>query len=138
MTSVVTVLFNGIAYGILLFIMSVGLSVTMGMMNFVNLAQASFSMFGGYVVVAVTQQFGVPFLASLPIAFVVVGLFSIVIERVVFRHFYGTDDLTQVSAHHRPRFHVDCRRQLFLGRHLSARRRAGLAQRPAASIWADA
>ncbi|MGZ3410651.1 MAG: branched-chain amino acid ABC transporter permease [Xanthobacteraceae bacterium] len=96
MTPIVTVLFNGIAYGVLLFIMSVGLSVTMGMMNFVNLAQASLSMFGGYVVVMMTQQFGVPFLLSLPIAFVIVGAGSIVFERLVFRHFYGTDDLTQV------------------------------------------
>jgi len=96
MTSVLTVLFNGVAYGMLLFIMSVGLSVTMGMMNFVNLAQASFSMLGGYVMVAVTQQLGIPFLASLPIAFVVVGIASLVLERLVFRHFYGTDDLTQV------------------------------------------
>ena len=96
MTSVLTVLFNGVAYGMLLFIMSVGLSVTMGMMNFVNLAQASFSMLGGYIMVAVTQQLGLPFLASLPIAFVVVGIASLVIERLIFRHFYGTDDLTQV------------------------------------------
>jgi branched-chain amino acid transport system permease protein len=96
MTSVLTVLFNGVAYGMLLFIMSVGLSVTMGMMNFVNLAQASFSMLGGYIMVAVTQKLGVPFLASLPIAFVVVGIASLVIERLIFRHFYGTDDLTQV------------------------------------------
>ena len=96
MTSVLTVLFNGVAYGMLLFIMSVGLSVTMGMMNFVNLTQASFSMLGGYIMVAVTQQLGIPFLASLPIAFVVVGIASLVLERLVFRHFYGTDDLTQV------------------------------------------
>jgi branched-chain amino acid transport system permease protein len=96
MLPIVTVLFNGIAYGMLLFIMSVGLSVTMGMMNFVNLAQASFSMFGGYVVVMVTQQFGLPFLVGLPIAFVLVGVFSVVCERLIFRHFYGTDDLTQV------------------------------------------
>ena len=96
MTSVLTVLFNGVAYGMLLFIMSVGLSVTMGMMNFVNLAQASFSMLGGYIMVAVTQQLGIPFLASLPIAFIVVGIASLVLERLVFRHFYGTDDLTQV------------------------------------------
>jgi branched-chain amino acid transport system permease protein len=96
MTSVLTVLFNGVAYGMLLFIMSVGLSVTMGMMNFVNLAQASFSMLGGYIMVAVTQRLGIPFLASLPIAFVVVGIASLVIERLIFRHFYGTDDLTQV------------------------------------------
>jgi branched-chain amino acid transport system permease protein len=94
--SLVTVLFNGIAYGMLLFIMSVGLSVTMGMMNFVNLAQVSFSMLGGYIMVAVTQQFGIPFLASLPIAFVVVGIVSLAIERTIFRYFYGTDDLTQV------------------------------------------
>ena len=96
MTAVLTVLFNGVAYGMLLFIMSVGLSVTMGMMNFVNLAQASFSMLGGYVMVAVTQQMGLPFLVSLPIAFVVVGIGSLVLERLVFRYFYGTDDLTQV------------------------------------------
>jgi len=96
MASILTVLFNGIAYGMLLFIMSVGLSVTLGMMNFVNLAQASFSMLGGYVMVAVTRQLGMPFLVSLPIAFVVVGIVSLVIERLIFRHFYGTDDLTQV------------------------------------------
>ena len=96
MVSLVTVLFNGIAYGMLLFIMSVGLSVTMGMMNFVNLAQVSFSMLGGYIMVAVTQQFDIPFLLSLPIAFVVVGVVSLAIERTIFRHFYDTDDLTQV------------------------------------------
>jgi branched-chain amino acid transport system permease protein len=96
LASLVTVLFNGIAYGMLLFIMSVGLSVTMGMMNFVNLAQVSFSMLGGYVMVAVTQSYGIPFLVSLPIAFVVVGVVSLAIERTIFRYFYGTDDLTQV------------------------------------------
>jgi branched-chain amino acid transport system permease protein len=96
LSAFVTVLFNGLAYGVLLFIMSVGLSVTMGMMNFVNLAQVSFSMLGGYVMVTAMQKFGVPFLASLPIAFLVVGIVSIVLERLVFRYFYGTDDLTQV------------------------------------------
>jgi branched-chain amino acid transport system permease protein len=96
MASVATVLFNGVAYGLLLFIMSVGLSVTLGMMNFVNLAQASLSMFGGYVVVVVTQTYGLPFLLSLPIAFIVVGALSVVVERLIFRYFYGTDDLIQV------------------------------------------
>jgi branched-chain amino acid transport system permease protein len=96
MATILTVLFNGIAYGVLLFIMSVGLSVTLGMMNFVNLAQASFSMFGGYAMIMLTQSYGVPFLLSLPIAFIVIGLASIVVERLIFRHFYGTDDLTQV------------------------------------------
>lgn len=96
MASAVTILFNGIAYGVLLFIMSVGLSVTMGMMNFVNLAQVSFSMLGGYVMVSAMQGLGVPFLLTLPVAFVVVGIVSVVLERTVFRYFYNTDDLTQV------------------------------------------
>ncbi len=96
MAAVLTVLFNGIAYGFLLFIMSVGLSVSLGMMNFVNLAQASFSMLGGYAMVAATQRFGVPFLASLPIAFLAAAAASVLIERLVLRHFYDTDDLTQV------------------------------------------
>ncbi|MBI5276145.1 MAG: branched-chain amino acid ABC transporter permease [Burkholderiales bacterium] len=96
MSAFLTVVFNGLAYGVLLFIIAVGLSVTMGMMQFVNLAQVSFSMLGGYVMVTAMGSLGVPFLASLPLAFVAVGLFSIVLERLVLRHFYGSDDLTQV------------------------------------------
>ena len=48
MPPVFGVLFDGIAYGMLLFLLSVGLSVTLGMMNFVNLAHCSFAMVGGY------------------------------------------------------------------------------------------
>jgi branched-chain amino acid transport system permease protein len=50
------VLFDGIAYGSLLFLISVGLSVTMGMMNFINLAHGAFAMLGGYVCVTVLSR----------------------------------------------------------------------------------
>jgi branched-chain amino acid transport system permease protein len=96
MTALLTILFNGLAYGVLLFIIAVGLSVTMGMMQFVNLAQVSFSMLGGYVMVTAMESLGIPFLASLPLAFIAVALFSVVLERLVLRHFYDSDDLTQV------------------------------------------
>ena len=96
MTALLTILFNGLAYGVLLFIIAVGLSVTMGMMQFVNLAQVSFSMLGGYVMVTAMDSLGIPFLASLPLAFIAVAVFSVVLERLVLRHFYDTDDLTQV------------------------------------------
>jgi branched-chain amino acid transport system permease protein len=96
MTALLTILFNGLAYGVLLFIIAVGLSVTMGMMQFVNLAQVSFSMLGGYVMVTAMETLGIPFLASLPLAFIAVALFSVVLERLVLRHFYDSDDLTQV------------------------------------------
>jgi len=91
-----TTLFNGLAYGFLLFIMAVGLSVTMGMMRFVNLAHVSLCMLGGYVTVTAMERFDIPFLATLPLAFLMTGLFSIALERLVLRFFYGTDDLTQV------------------------------------------
>jgi len=93
---ILTTLFNGLAYGFLLFIMAVGLSVTMGMMRFVNLAHVSLCMLGGYVMVTAMGKLGMPFLATLPLAFVVTALFSIALERLVLRFFYDTDDLTQV------------------------------------------
>lgn len=89
-------LFNGLGYGVLLFVMAVGLSVTMGMMNFANLAHVSLAMLGGYLAVTAMDHLGVPFLASLPLAFVGTMAFSWVLERLVLSHFYGTDDLTQV------------------------------------------
>ena len=65
-----TLLFDGVAYGMLLFILAVGLCVTMGLMNFINLAHGAFAMLGGYVSVTLLQRLGVPFLASLPLAFI--------------------------------------------------------------------
>ncbi|WP_326537059.1 branched-chain amino acid ABC transporter permease [Pseudorhodoferax sp.] len=91
-----TTLFNGLAYGILLFVMAVGLSITMGMMRFVNLAHVSLCMLGGYVSASAMEAWGLPFLATLPLAFVATALFSVALERLVLRHFYGSDDLTQV------------------------------------------
>ena len=77
------VLFDGIAYGSLLFIISIGLSVTMGLMNFVNLAHGAFAMLGGYVCVLLMMRAGVPFLASLPVAFVISAVAGIALEREV-------------------------------------------------------
>jgi branched-chain amino acid transport system permease protein len=89
------VLFDGIAYGMLLFLLSVGLSVTLGMMNFVNLAHCSFAMLGGYVTVTLMNSLGWPFFATLPVAFVAAALCSVVLERLFFRRFYRASDLDQ-------------------------------------------
>jgi branched-chain amino acid transport system permease protein len=89
------VLFDGIAYGMLLFLLSVGLSVTLGMMNFVNLAHCSFAMLGGYVTVTLMNMLGWPFFATLPAAFVAGAAASIALERVLFRRFYNASDLEQ-------------------------------------------
>src|SRR6476659_3776693 len=90
------VLFDGIAYGSLLFIISIGLSVTMGLMNFVNLAHGAFAMLGGYACVVAMTRFGVPFLASLPLAFVIAALVGAVLERLLYRRLYSAAHLDQV------------------------------------------
>ena len=95
MPSVFGVLFDGFAYGMLLFLMSVGLSVTLGMMNFVNLAHCSFAMLGGYVAITLMNAFGWPFLATLPVAFIAAAAASVVLERIFFRRFYNSSDLDQ-------------------------------------------
>jgi branched-chain amino acid transport system permease protein len=89
------VLFDGVAYGMLLFLLSVGLSVTLGMMNFVNLAHCSFAMLGGYVSVTLVQRLGWPFLAALPMAFLAAAAASVVLERTRFRRFYRARELEQ-------------------------------------------
>ena len=90
------VLSDGIAYGSLLFLISVGLSVTMGMMNFINLAHGAFAMLGGYVSVMLLSRLGVPFLASLPLAFIASALVGLVLERTLYRRLYKASHLDQV------------------------------------------
>ena len=90
------VLFDGFAYGMLLFLLSVGLSVTLGMMNFVNLAHCAFAMLGGYVTVTLTRVFGWPFLATLPMAFLAAAVASVVFERTLYRRLYRATELDQV------------------------------------------
>lgn len=91
-----TILFDGIAYGMLLFILAVGLSVTMGLMNFINLAHGAFAMVGGYATVILMQRYDVPFLLCLPIAFVGVALLGAVLERTLYRPMYAKSHLEQV------------------------------------------
>src|ERR1700755_2695874 len=90
------VLFDGIAYGMLLFVLSVGLSVTLGLMNFVNLAHCAFAMLGGYVTATLVNQFHWPFLATLPAAFIAAAVASVVLERILYRRLYRASDLDQV------------------------------------------
>ena len=90
------VLFDGIAYGSLLFLVSLGLSVTMGLMNFVNLAHGAFAMVGGFITVVAMTKFGVPFLATLPVAFVLTALVGAILERTLYRHLYRASELDQV------------------------------------------
>lgn len=93
--SLIGVLFDGLAYGSLLFVIGNGLSVTMGLMRFVNLAHGAFAMMGGYLCVVLMRQ-GVPFLAALPLVFLAVALVGAVAERLLYRRLYQAPHLDQV------------------------------------------
>jgi len=91
-----TILFDGIAYGMLLFVLACGLAVTLGLMNFVNLAHGAFAMAGGYVTAVSMNRYGVPFLATLPLAFAVPALLGLALERTLYVWVYSRSHLDQV------------------------------------------
>jgi len=96
MTTVFTILFDGVAYGMLLFVLACGLAVTLGLMNFVNLAHGAFAMAGGYICAVLVNNQGWPFFAALPLAFVVSAAIGAALERTLYRHLYTRSHLDQV------------------------------------------
>jgi branched-chain amino acid transport system permease protein len=80
----------------LLFVLACGLSVTLGLMNFVNLAHGAFAMAGGYITVVLVNRLGLPFLGALPLAFVLTALVGVALERTLYVHVYAKTHLEQV------------------------------------------
>jgi branched-chain amino acid transport system permease protein len=91
-----TILFDGIAYGMLLFVLGLGLSVTMGLMNFINLAHGAFAMAGGYISAVAMQRAGLPFVLSLLLATTATAALGAVLERTLYRPLYRRPHLDQV------------------------------------------
>jgi len=96
MIDLVNILVAGIAYGVLLFLMAGGLSVTMGLMGFANLAHGALSMLGGYIVVMLMNWYGWPFFGALPMAAIGAAIAGLIVERTVFKRFYWGNELDQV------------------------------------------
>jgi branched-chain amino acid transport system permease protein len=88
--------FHGLAFAMVLYLISVGLSVTMGLMGLVNLAHAVFAMLGGYVLTALMNRWGVPYAVSLAGAAAAAALASVPLERLLYRRLYGGEELDQV------------------------------------------
>ncbi|MGH8705818.1 MAG: branched-chain amino acid ABC transporter permease [Burkholderiales bacterium] len=96
MDQAISILLGGVAAGMVLFIVSVGLSVTMGLMGFVNLAHGGFAMLGGYVIVLTMKHWGLPFLPALALGFAAVAALSVVLERLLYAPLYRATELDQV------------------------------------------
>lgn len=95
-SSLVSVAFHGVAFGMILYVISVGLSVTMGLMGFTNLAHGVFAMAGGYVLVSALARFQIPFPLALLLSFVLVAAVSVVLEKFLYSRLYGAAELEQV------------------------------------------
>jgi len=95
-SSIISIGFHGLALAMVLYLISVGLSVTMGLMGFVNLAHGAFAMIGGYLMTSLMSRYNVPFVLALLTAVVIVVLISLVLERLLYRRLYGGDELDQV------------------------------------------
>src|SRR5437868_1660965 len=96
LSSAISIAFHGLALAMVLYLISVGLSVTMGLMGFVNLAHGAFAMAGGYAMTTLMNRYDVPFPWALAAAVVVGVLAGIVLERLLYRRLYGGDELDQV------------------------------------------
>src|SRR5579863_1493865 len=94
--ALVSILFLGLGFSMVLYIVSVGLSLTMGLMGFVNLAHGAFAMVGGYIAVTLMNRYQAPFGLALLAAFVTVALISAVLERTLYTRLYGAGELEQV------------------------------------------
>jgi branched-chain amino acid transport system permease protein len=95
-SAAISVAFHGLTLGMVLYLISVGLSVTMGLMGFVNLAHGAFAMAGGYVMTTLMNRWGVDFPLALLVAVAVVIAASLMLERSLYRRFYGGNELDQV------------------------------------------
>ena len=98
MGMVFNVALDGLSYGMVLFMISVGLSVTLGLMRVINLAHGGFALLGGALMHGLTFQLGWPFALALPVSVLSVTLIALPMEYVFFRPLYGKGDLTQVLA----------------------------------------
>ena len=90
------ILIDGIAYGMVLFVIAVGLSITLGLMRFINLSHGAFAMLGGYAAALLTRELGLSFWLAVPLAVAATGLMGATLEASVLRHLYRRSELEQV------------------------------------------
>ncbi|MBV8538362.1 MAG: branched-chain amino acid ABC transporter permease, partial [Alphaproteobacteria bacterium] len=95
-STIATLLVDGISYGMILFLISAGLTVTLGVMRVANLAHCAFAMVGGYLALALAQGRGWSLLAALPVATLFTVALGAALERTVYRWVYATSQLGQI------------------------------------------
>lgn len=96
METLASIAIDAFAYGTILFIISIGLSVTLGLMRVVNLAHGAFAMIGGYLASYGVTELRLHYFVAMILAIVLTILIAIPAERFLYRKIYGAPELTQV------------------------------------------
>jgi branched-chain amino acid transport system permease protein len=96
LSAVLSIAFHGLAYAMVLYLISVGLSITMGLMGFVNLAHGAFAMAGGYLALTLMNRAGINFFIAVALAVIAVGVIGMVLERLLYGRLYAAGELDQV------------------------------------------
>jgi branched-chain amino acid transport system permease protein len=91
-----SIVVDGVAYSFVLFLISIGLAMTLGLMRIVNMAHGAFAMFGGFIVAALLRMQGMPFWAAVLLSIVSVAAASVPMERFLIRHFYRRPPMDQM------------------------------------------
>ncbi|TYR81713.1 urea ABC transporter permease subunit UrtB [Priestia megaterium] len=97
MSVFITQLFNGLSLGSVLLLIALGLAITFGLMNVINMAHGELIMVGAYTTYVVQQTvaaylpsslFSYYFFIAIPLAFVISALLGMLIEKTVIRFLY--------------------------------------------------
>jgi branched-chain amino acid transport system permease protein len=96
MLTTLSIATDAFAYGMALFIICIGLSLTMGLMRVVNLAHGAFAMVAGYIASYAARDLGMGYAAGVVLAVAGTIILSVPLERLLFRRIYGSPELTQV------------------------------------------
>jgi branched-chain amino acid transport system permease protein len=92
----ISILFTGLAYAMVLYIISVGLSITMGLLGIANLAHGAFAMAGGYLLITLLARFAIPFGVALALSAALVASASVLLERYLYSRVYKAGEFDQV------------------------------------------
>ncbi|MEO7243027.1 MAG: branched-chain amino acid ABC transporter permease, partial [Variovorax sp.] len=96
LTTLAALTFNGLVYGAILFLISAGLTVTLGLMRMLNLAHCAIAMIGGYLAWLLTTRLGLNFYAAVPLAVLGTMALGYLLERTVYQWVYPASELGQV------------------------------------------
>jgi branched-chain amino acid transport system permease protein len=96
LATLATLLIDGIAFSMVLFLISIGMTVTLGIMRVVNLAHCAFAMVGGYIAVALVKHASLGLITALPVAVAGTMILGAILEKTVYRWVYATSELGQI------------------------------------------